>query len=46
MKIEINDYNIEKFKKYLESEEEKAIDLDDLAYKLNKFLEMNINLIF
>ena len=46
MKIEIEDYNIERFKKYLENEDDKAVDLDDLAYKLNKFLEMNIDLIF
>jgi len=45
MKIEIEDYIIDKFKKYLESEN---LETDDLTIrdKLNNFIELNLDLIF
>ena len=44
MKVEIEDYNIDKFREWLR-QEKGEVD-DDLAIELNKFIELNLDLIF
>ena len=47
MKVEIEDYNIDKFREWLRQEKgEVDLDDDDLAIELNKFIELNLDLIF
>jgi len=46
MKINIEEYNINKFKKWCKEEDIKINDLQDLENALNKFIENNLDLIF
>ena len=46
MKIQIEEYNIKKFKEFWKSEGEPIKDEQDLETKLNKFIEQNLDLIY
>jgi len=46
MKINIDESNIKRFKEWCKSEEIEIKDQLDLEHQLNKFLEMNLGLIF
>jgi len=45
MEIEIYKYNIDKFKKWCKKEKIEIKDEDDLERELNKFIELNLDLI-
>lgn len=45
MKINIEESNVKRFKKWCESEEIELKDEQDLERALNKFLELNLELI-
>lgn len=46
MKLNIEEYNINKFKEYCEVEKIDLDDEQDLENALNKFLENNLDLLF
>jgi len=46
MEIDIEEYNINKFKDFWKSEGEEIQDEQDLKDKLNKFIEQDLDLIF
>lgn len=46
MKINIEEYNIKKFKEFCKREDLSLNDKQDLEYNLNKFIENNLDLIF